>query len=100
VLIVGVGLAAGPWRGVGSVRHRAGEAGPGGVLLVQVAQDLLDAVLVFNRPVKAEVEFGDAAQTQLAAEVSAEKRRGALERAGRVGAGLLVAERGVSGDRP
>src|SRR5438105_5925481 len=49
------------------------------VFLVEVAEDLLDAVLVLDRFVEAELELRDAAQTEPPADLAAEERRRALE---------------------
>src|SRR5688500_2872776 len=84
-------------RGWGRLRRSAGVVLPGAarVLRVEIAQDLLDAVLVLDRLVELEVELGDAPQLQPAADLAAEEWRGTLEGARRVLARLLVAQRGV-----
>src|SRR5688572_21754328 len=80
-------------RVAGSVA--VGVIGCVGVLFVEVAQDLLDAVLMGNRLVEAEVDLGHAPQPQPAGNLPPEKRRGALERLRGFLAGLRVAKRRV-----
>src|SRR5262245_7242360 len=62
---------------------------------VEVLKELLDAVLARDRFVEDERQLGDAPQAQLRSDLTAEERRGAAERAPRLAARLLVAERGV-----
>src|SRR5436190_6909956 len=63
------------------------------VLLMNVSKDLLDAVLVLDRFVEAELNFWDVSQMmQPAADLAAEKSGGALERPRRVLARFLIAE--------
>jgi hypothetical protein len=54
------------------------------VLVLEVLQDLFDAVLVLDRLVEPELDLGHAAQAQPGADLAAEKRRGAIERARRL----------------
>src|SRR4030095_6270193 len=63
-----------------------------GLFLVQVAQDLLDAVLVTDRFVESELDLGHAAQAQPCTDLPAEKRRRALQRLLGFAARLGVAE--------
>src|SRR5258705_8562565 len=72
---------------------------PLGVFLVDVAKDLFDAVLVRDRLVEPELDLGDAAELQPRAELAPEEAGRALQRAGRLLAGLLIAERGVEDAR-
>src|SRR5258705_2397078 len=65
---------------------------PLGVLLVDVAEDLFDAVLVGDRLVEPELDLGDAAELQPRAELTPEEAGRALQRARRLRAGLLIAE--------
>ena len=53
-------------------------------LLVELLQDLLDAVLVRDRLVEPELELGDAPQLHPAADLAPQERRGAVERLLRV----------------
>src|SRR6266545_318129 len=55
---------------------------PLGVLLVEVAEYLLDAVLVADRLVEPEINFGNAPQPHAIANLAAEEGSGSLERLG------------------
>src|SRR5688572_31425224 len=48
-------------------------------LFVQIAQDLLDAILVRDGLVELEVDLGNAPQLQPGAQLAAEERRGPIE---------------------
>src|SRR5215510_11303893 len=65
------------------------------VFLVQVADNLLDAVLVGDGFVESELQLGDATQLQASTDVTAEERRRTLQRACRLLARLFVAHRRV-----
>src|SRR5947207_10913675 len=67
--------------------------------MLEVLQDLFDAVLVLDRFVEPELDLGHPAQAQPAADLAAEKRRGAIERTRRLLPRLLIAERGVEDAR-
>ncbi len=64
-------------------------------LRVQIAEDLLDAVLVHHRLVELELELGNAPQLQALADLAAEKAGRALERLRGLAARSLVAQRRV-----
>src|SRR5688500_9628934 len=75
----------------GGIRHRC----PLAFLFMKVAQDLLDPILVGDRLIEAEVDFGNAPQPQPATEMPPQERRRALEGFVGFATGLLVAEHGV-----
>src|SRR5262245_2288427 len=64
-------------------------------MFVQVANDLLDPILVLDGVVESELEFGHAAQAEASADLPAHVRRRPVERLRRFLARLLVAKRGV-----
>src|SRR5688572_13687494 len=91
-VIVGVGDGSGRFAGrllfgadLGTLRF----------LLVQVAQDLLDAILVHDRLVEVELDLRHAAQPQPAADLPPEERCGPLERLFGLAPRLRIAERRV-----
>src|SRR5687767_10195249 len=65
------------------------------VLFVELAQNLLDTILMADRFVELKLEFGNAPQPQAIAEMAPEKPGRALERLRRLHAGGIVAEAGV-----
>jgi hypothetical protein len=65
------------------------------LLLVQVAKNLLDPVLVRDRFVEPELELRNPTESQAAADLPAEKWRRPLQRPRGFLPGLSVAERGV-----
>src|SRR5688572_11941419 len=65
------------------------------VLFVELAQNLLDTILMADRFVELKLEFGNAPQAQAIAEMAPEKPGRALERLRRLHAGGIVAEAGV-----
>src|SRR5262245_3799410 len=65
------------------------------IFLVQIAQDLLDAILIGDRFIESEFEFGHPPQAQLAADMPAEERRRTLERLRRLLARRSIAHRRV-----
>jgi hypothetical protein len=69
------------------------------LFLVQVAQDLFDAVLVRDRFVESERELGNPAQPEDAADPPAQERRRAPERLLGLAPRFLVAEAGVEDAR-
>src|SRR5687768_16621113 len=100
-LVSGPAAPAGSWGTgesglvvvIGTVGRSGGRAAR--FLVAEVAQDLFDAILVFDRFVEAEVELGNAAQPQRAADVAAKKRRRALQRLGGLRPRPRIAERRV-----
>src|SRR5687767_4676824 len=62
------------------------------VLVVQLAQDLLDTILVHHRFVELEMELRHPAQLQALADALAEEAGGALQRLRRLAAGGLVSQ--------
>src|SRR5258705_2510446 len=69
------------------------------VLLVDVAEDLFDAVLVGDRLVEPELDLRHAPELQPRADLAPEEAGRPLQRARRLGARLLVAEAGVEDAR-
>jgi len=67
---------------------------------VQLAEDLLDAVLMANRLVELELQLRDAAQLQPIADTAAEEAGCALQRLRGLSTGRFVAERCVVDARP
>ena len=88
---------AGTGARVTRCRHRSGVAivRAGGFLFVKVAEDLFDAVLVLDRLVEPELDFGNPAQADARADLAAEERRRPLQRLLRLDPLLRIAERGV-----
>src|SRR5712691_6151302 len=69
--------------------------GDGGLVGVQIPQDLFDSVLALDRLVEPELELRDAAQPQAPADLTPQEGRGAIEGPRRLLARFLIAERRV-----
>src|SRR5262245_11216969 len=87
------------WRIASTIRSNSGLRLVIVFVNVKLVQELLDAVLARNRLVVDECQLGSPLQPQPRANLAAQKRRGAVERAPCVNSGLLVAERGVEHPR-
>jgi hypothetical protein len=64
-------------------------------LRLELHQNSLDPILMLDAFIELESDFGHAAEAHAAAELAAQKRRGALERAAGLALGFVVAEERV-----
>src|SRR5512139_3287549 len=76
-------------------RLTVARGGPLRLFRVEVAQNLLDSILVRDRFIESELQFGHAPQTQPSSDVTSEEWRGPLERRRGIAARRGVAHHGV-----